>query len=416
VAGQLAELIETVVGAPPPIRIRAWDGSEAGVTGPDVPVVIVRSSRALRRLLFCPGELGLARAFVSGDLDFEGDLADGLRRFRRLAQGRPPVRVGVAQRWGSLRLGLRLGALGTPPRPPRSEARLSGKLHTRPRDREAIAHHYDFGNNFYQLLLDPRMVYSCAYWAQPPGEKPGYGLVEAQRDKLDLVCRKLELAGGSRLLDVGCGWSSLIVHAGSDYQARATGVTLSAQQRAFGRERINDLGLADRVEARLLDYRELTAGGLDSGFDAVSSLEMGEHVGERDYPTYARTLFQMVRPGGRLLLQQMSRGAGGADASPGGGPFIERYIAPDMHMRPLGDTVALVERAGFEVRDVQAMREHYVWTVRCWLDTLHERREEVVALVGDEQYRVWQLYLTGAALAFEENRMGVHQILAVRPD
>jgi cyclopropane-fatty-acyl-phospholipid synthase len=404
-------LIETAVGAPSPVRLRAWDGSEAGADGPDVPVVVVRNRRALRRLLARPGELGLARAFVSGDLDFEGDLTDGLRRFRRLVEARPPARA--VDRLASVRLGLRLGAFGPPPRPPRAEARLSGRLHTRRRDRAAIAHHYDLGNDFYRLLLDPRMVYSCAHWAHRPDTEPGYGLAEAQRDKLELVCAKLGLAEDSRLLDVGCGWSSLITHAAAEYRARATGVTLSAAQRDYGRARIDELGLTGRAQARLGDYRELI--GSESGYDAVASLEMGEHVGERDYPTYARTLFSVLRPGGRLLLQQMSRGAGGVDSAPGGGPFIERYIAPDMHMRPLGATVALVERAGFEVRDVQTMREHYVWTVRSWLRTLHERRDEVVRLAGDEQYRVWQLYLTGAALAFEENRMGVHQILAVRP-
>ena len=183
---------------------------------------------------------------------------------------------------------------------------------------------------------------------------------------------------------------------------RATGVTLSAQQRAYGLARVEALGLADRVEIRLQDYRELN----DEPFDAVASIEMGEHVGEHNYPEYA----------GRLLLQQMSRGAAGLNNAPGGGPFMERYVAPDMYMRPLGATLGMLETAGLEVVDVHSLREHYVWTVRPWLDTLQQQKAEAIALIGEEQWRVWLLYLAGGLLAFEENRMGVHQVLMVRPD
>jgi len=254
------------------------------------------------------------------------------------------------------------------------------------------------------------MAYSCGYWTQEPS--PSYGLVDAQRDKLDLVCRKLALRPGMRLLDVGCGWASLLVHAAQHYGVRATGVTLSAQQRAYGLARVAALGLDDRVEIRLQDYREIA----DEPYDAVASIEMGEHVGEHNYPEYAAQLRRLVVPQGRLLLQQMSRGAAGVNNAPGGGPFMERYVAPDMHMRPLGATLSLLETAGLEVVDVHSLREHYVLTVRPWLDTLQERRAEAVALIGEEQWRVWLLYLAGGLLAFEENRMGVHQVLMVRPD
>jgi cyclopropane-fatty-acyl-phospholipid synthase len=356
---------------------------------------------------------------VTGELDVEGDLADGLRRFRRLAGDRTgspaaekPTGLPRGTRRRAVRLALRLGAVGPRPAPPVSEARLTGRLHSRSRDRAAIAHHYDLGNDFYRLLLDSEMVYSCGYWAEAPAGGNDAGLAGAQRAKLDLICRKLALRPGMRLLDVGCGWGALVVHAARHYGVRATGVTLSAAQREHGLARVAELGLADRVDIRAQDYREIT----DEPFDAVSSIEMGEHVGERNYPAYAATLHRVLRPGGRLLLQQMSRGAAGADSAPGGGAFIERYIAPDMFMRPLGATLGMLERAGHEVVDVQALREHYVWTVRPWLDTLYARRDEAVALVGEEQYRVWLLYLAGAALSFEENRMGVHQILAVRPE
>jgi cyclopropane-fatty-acyl-phospholipid synthase len=408
VAAQLAGLVERLLGAPLPVRIRAWDGSEAGAaTG---PVVVIRHRRALRRLLWNPGELGLARAFVTGDLEVEGDVAEGLSRFWSLAKAQQITAPGPRDLLAAVRLAVRLGVVGPRPRPPASEARLDGRVHTRRRDRAAIAHHYDLSNDFYAFLLDPQMAYSCGYWTQE--ESPSYGLVDAQRDKLDLICRKLALRPGMRLLDVGCGWASLLVHAAQHYGVRATGVTLSAQQRAYGLARVDALGLADRVEIRLQDYREIA----DEPFDAVASIEMGEHVGEHNYPEYAARLHGLVVPRGRLLLQQMSRGAAGVNNTPGGGPFMERYVAPDMHMRPLGATLGLLEAAGLEVVDVHALREHYVWTVRPWLDTLQERRAEAVALVGEEQWRVWLLYLAGGLLAFEENRMGVHQVLMVRPD
>ncbi|GAA1403300.1 cyclopropane-fatty-acyl-phospholipid synthase family protein [Pseudonocardia kongjuensis] len=413
-ADRLAALLEDVLRAPLPVRLRAWDGSEAGHRGtaedPDPPTVVVHRRRALRRLLWAPGELGLARAFVSGDLSVDGDVADGLSRFWALARpGSGAVRPSGRQKLAAVRTAARLGAVGPPPRPPASEARIGGRLHTRGRDRAAISHHYDLSNEFYAFLLDPQMAYSCGYWTREEG--PDYGLVDAQRDKLDLICRKLGLGPGMRLLDVGCGWASLLVHAAEHYGVHATGVTLSAQQRDYGVERVRRAGLSERVEIRLQDYRQIPA----EQFDAVASIEMGEHVGQDNYPVYAAQLHRMLRPQGRLLLQQMSRGAAGANTAPGGGAFMESYVAPDMYMRPLGETLGFLERAGHEIVDVHSLREHYVWTVRPWLDTLQRHRETATRMIGEEQWRIWLLYLAGAALAFEQNRMGVHQILAVRP-
>jgi len=407
VADRLAGLLENVLGAPLPVRLKAWDGSIAGPAGPG-PMVLVRHRRALRRLLWSPGELGLARAFVSGELGFEGDIADGLSRFWKLSRG-SRVSLSTKDKLAALRTAAALGAIGPRPRPPASEARLSGGLHTRRRDRQAISHHYDLSNAFYEFLLDPQMAYSCGYWTQEASAE--YGLADAQRDKLDLICRKLGLEPGMRLLDVGCGWASLLIHAAQHYGVKAVGVTLSAEQRALGQKRVRELGLQDRVEIRLQDYREIP----DEPFDAISSIEMGEHVGQDNYPVYAAQLQRLLLPHGRLLLQQMSRGASGNNTAPGGGAFMESYVAPDMFMRPLGDTLNVLEAAGLEVVDVQSLREHYVWTVRPWLDTLQDNKSEAVSLIGEEQYRVWLLYLAGAALAFEENRMGVHQMLLVRP-
>jgi cyclopropane-fatty-acyl-phospholipid synthase len=418
VAPQLAALVERLIGAPLPIRLRAWDGTEAGPSDdPAAPVAVVRHRRALRRLLWNPGELGLARAFVAGELEVDGDIAEGLSRFWKLAeaQGLAGVRLTRADIVDAVGVAARLGAIGPRPKPPASEARLSGGLHTRRRDRAAIAHHYDLSNEFYEFLLDPQMAYSCGYWTQE--DSPTYGLVDAQRDKLDLICRKLGLAPGMRLLDVGCGWAALLIHAAQHYGVRAVGVTLSAQQQSYGLARLRALGLTDQVEIRMQDYRTLAGeSGSYEPFDAIASIEMGEHVGQDNYPVYAATLHTLLRPQGRLLVQQMSRGASGHNSAPGGGPFMERYVAPDMHMRPLGSTLDMLEAAGLEVVDVHSLREHYVWTVRPWLATLQEHKAEAIALIGEEQYRVWLQYLAGAALAFEENRMGVHQILMVRPD
>lgn len=402
VAERLESLVGTTLDMELPVRIRAWDGSEAGPAG---PVLVIRSRRALRRLVWAPGELGLARAFVAGDLDVEGDLGQGLREAWRRSDGnarRPSVRKLAA----GLQLAARLGALGPPPRPPRTEAQLRGRRHTKRRDRAAIAHHYDLSNDFYRLLLDSHMAYSSAYFTDDQQT-----LHEAQTAKLDLICRKLGLARGMRLLDVGCGWGSLILFAAQHYGVHATGITLSTSQHKFVAARVAERGLTGRVSVELQDYREFDAA--PESFDAVASVEMGEHVGEEHYDTYATLLYQSLKPTGRLLLQQMSRQA---DAAPGGGAFIESYIAPDMHMRPVAQTLDHLQSVGFEARDVEAMREHYVRTVDCWIDTFDRRYEDFVALAGEETSRVWRLYLVGGRLAFEQGRMGVDQILAVKPD
>ncbi len=396
-APALAALVEPLFGGELPVRLRAWDGSEHGPAG--APVVVLKNRRALRRLAYNPGELGLAQAYVTGDLDVEGELFEGFRRIwatireRDLTAGRPPILPTV-------KTALRYGVVGLPPKAPASQAKIEGKLHSLLRDRAAISHHYDLSNDFYSLILDPHMAYSCAYYKDADDT-----LEQAQANKLELIAQKLGVVPGGRHLDIGCGWGSLSLYLAEKHQVKVLGVTISKEQKAFIDKRIADRGLADLVEIRLQDYREVP----ETGFDSVSSIEMGEHVGAENYPTFVRLIESRLRYGGRALIQQMSR-----RDRPGGGDFIEAYIAPDMHMRPVGETVCLIEDAGLEVRDVHMMREHYVTTILAWYDQFESNWDKAVAMVGEEVARVWRLYMVGSALVFEEGRMGVDQILAVK--
>ncbi|MEW2134905.1 cyclopropane-fatty-acyl-phospholipid synthase family protein [Streptomyces sp. NPDC005435] len=407
-ASRLVSVAEQLLGAPLPVRIRAWDGSQAGP--PNVPVVVLRNRRALRRILFKPGELGLARAWVSGDLDIEGDLYSALGAIaglvwergedsRTLAQALrdPVVRAGVRDL-------LRLAGPPLPPAPPREEVRPRRHLHTRRTDRRAISHHYDVGNDFYGLVLGPSMVYSCAYW------EDGGTLESAQRDKLELVCRKLGLKPGQRLLDVGCGWGSMAIHAAREHGVSVVGVTLSQEQAAYARKRVADEGLTDRVEIRVQDYRDVR----DGPYDAISSIGMAEHVGAERYLEYASDLHGLLKPGGRLLNHQIARRPQRDESTYEVDRFIDAYVFPDGELAPLGTTVTQLERAGFEVRDVDVLREHYALTLRAWVTRLEEDWERAVRLAGDGRARVWRLYMAASALAFERNRIGVNQVLAVR--
>ena len=400
VVGELGRLL---LGAPVPLSIRCWDGSEAVVEG--APTLVVRHRRALRRLVYAPGELGLARAYVSGDLDVAGDLYAALSSADELPS-RPELHVdrrALARLVGPL---LRLGVLGLPPAPPPEEARLRGIRHSLRRDRNAISHHYDVGNDFYRLLLGPSLVYSCAYFTEPAAT-----LEQAQEAKLELVCRKLGLQSGMRLLDVGCGWGSLALHAAARYGVSVTAVTISAAQAELARRRIADAGLADRVEVRLQDYREV----VDGPFDAISSIGMAEHVGLAQLPVYAARLYALLPPGGRLLNQAIARGPAAGPERPDPRSFLTRYVFPDGELQPLATHVRVLEEAGFEVCDVEALRRHYALTCRAWVSNLERRWNEAVRLSSPGRARVWRLYLAGSALAFERHRAGVNQVLAVKP-
>ncbi|MFJ1897425.1 MULTISPECIES: class I SAM-dependent methyltransferase [unclassified Streptomyces] len=407
---RLTALAQELLGEPLPVRIRAWDGSESGP--PEAPALVFRSRRALRRLLWKPGELGLARAWVAGEIDIEGDLYETLDRVAGLIWERgieaknsihpvrdPKVRAAAK---GLLQLA---GPWPPPPPPPEEVRRRTGALHTKRRDKEAISHHYDVGNDFYELVLGPSMVYSCAYW------EDGGTLEDAQRDKLDLVCRKLALKEGDRLLDVGCGWGSMAIHAAREYGARVTGVTLSTEQAAFARKRIAEEGLTDRIEIRVQDYRDVR----DGPYDAISSIGMAEHVGSVRYREYADDVYALLKPGGRLLNHQIARRPEKDESAYHVDEFIDAYVFPDGELAPLGRTVATLEEAGFEARDVESLREHYALTLRRWVANLEKEWPRAVKMTSPGRARVWRLYMAASALSFEHNKIGVNQILAVRP-
>jgi cyclopropane-fatty-acyl-phospholipid synthase len=401
-AARLSRLLALVLGTEPALRVRAWDGSEAGPV--DTPVLDVRSHDAVRYVAHEPNELGLARAYVSGALGLDGDIYAALSA---LQIDRDRQRhLSWRDRAELVALVATSGGLGREPSPPAEEAVLSGELHSKARDRTAVTHHYDVGNDFYRLVLGESMVYSCAYWRC---DDPGYTLEDAQRDKLDLVCRKLGLheRSGQRMLDVGCGWGSLLLHAASTYGATGVGITLSEPQAAMARERLERAGFADRVEIRVQDYRDVD----DGPFDVIASIGMAEHVGEETYAGYAARLLQLLTPAGRLLNHQISRRPGPRRE---GTSFISAYVFPDGELLPLATTVGVLEGVGFEVRDVESLREHYARTLRQWVANLERGWDRAVLLTSEGRARVWRLYMAGSALAFEAGRIGVNQVLAVR--
>lgn len=407
VAAGLAEALAVVLGTSEiPLRLQAWDGSEAGPAG--APLVVFRSRRALRRMLWSPGQLGLSRAYVAGEIDAPGDVFASfaaLSSAGKFAEPGPFRRPSVPELGTILRTAVRLGALGPNPAPPPEEAKVvrAGRRHSKKRDAAAISHHYDVGNDFYALVLGPSMAYSCAVW-----DDEGAGLETAQEAKIDLVCRKLGLQPGMRVLDVGCGWGSFALHAAQRYGANVVGITLSSEQAALAGKRVADAGLTDRVDIRVQDYRDVG----DGPFDAISSIGMSEHVGSEQMPTYVSRLHGLLRPGGRLLNHAISWNAGPADPDPDS--FIPRYVFPDGEMLSLAETVGALEAGGFEVLDVEALRRHYALTLRAWVRNLEDHWAEAVEAAGAGRARVWRLYMAASALGFESGITGVNQVLVQR--
>jgi cyclopropane-fatty-acyl-phospholipid synthase len=409
VADAVAPLVAAALGTELPIAIRGWDGSRFGPA--DAPLEIhIKTRRALRRILWAPNELGFARAYVSGDIAFNGDLFAGLDELERIAlpEDGPGVTVDAATKKAIVVAALRLRLIGLPPRPPAEETKLHGRRHSKNRDAAAIAHHYDAGNDYYRIVLGESMTYSCAYWAQEPG--PAFGLADAQYAKCDLVARKLGLTEGMRVLDVGCGWGTFALHAARTYGAHVVGVTLSQEQASYATKRMADEGVADLVDIRVQDYRDVT----DGPYDAISSIGMAEHVGAAMLPVYAADLYAQLRPEGRLLNHAISRRPGPRMAF-SRTSFIDRYVFPDGELEPMSLMIESLEGAGFEVRDVESLREHYALTLRAWVANLERNWDAAIEASTNAHARISRLYMAGSALAFEANRIGVNQILAVKP-
>jgi cyclopropane-fatty-acyl-phospholipid synthase len=390
-----------------PVRLRAWDGSEAGPE--DAPLIEFTSRRALRRILWSPGQLGLSRAYVAGEITAHGDIFAAfaaLSSAGKFAQPGPFSKPTASEVWTLVKTGVRLGALGPNPAPPPEEAKVErhGRRHSKRRDAAAISHHYDVGNDFYRLVLGPSMVYSCAVWSDE-----SRSLEEAQEEKLDLVCRKLGLQPGMRVLDVGCGWGSFVLHAATRYGVAVVGITISTEQAELVRKRVAEAGLTDRVEIRVQDYRDID----DGPYDAVSSLGMSEHVGREQLGRYVSQLHGLLRPGGRLLNHAISWNAGPTEDDPDS--FIPRYVFPDGEMLSLGEMVVALEGGGFEVLDVEALRRHYALTLRAWVKNLEEQWDEAVRLTSEGRARIWRLYMAASALGFESGLTGVNQVLLQKP-
>lgn len=403
VAHALRPLLVALLGEHSPARVELWDGSALGPVHP-VGTLVVRSPDALRHLLWAPGELGLGRAHVAGTLDVEGPVVPLLA-----ALNRSPLRTsrgaGLRALAPALRAARAVGALGRPLPPPPEEAAPRGRRHSKRRDAAVVGHHYDVGNDFYEIVLGPSMTYSCARFATPESS-----LEEAQADKHELVCRKLGLheQPGQRLLDVGCGWGSLAMHAARRHGARAVGITISKEQAARARDRVADAGLADRVEIRLQDYRDL--GGEE--FDAIASIGMFEHVGRARMADYFSVLRSLLGPHSRLLNHAISSVDG---SRLGRRSFAGRYVFPDGELQDVADVVAAMQAAGFEVRDVESLREHYERTLRAWVANLEGGYDRAVALVGEGRARVWRLYMAASAVGFGDGGVSVHQVLGVVP-
>ena len=400
-------VFELFFGPDSPLRLEAWDGSTGGSA--NGRVMRLKSARALHYLLSAPGELGLVRAYLAGEVEFDGiDQGDPYDVLKVLRDA-PGPRLPSARDLPELLALVRQVGIGLPELPPeetpgRIRRLADGLRHARTRDAKAISHHYDVSNAFYELVLGPSMTYTCACYPSDDAT-----LEEAQAYKYDLVARKLGLEPGMRLLDVGCGWGGMVRHAVENYGVTALGVTLSRQQAEWAQARIAADGLGARAEVRHCDYRDVT----ERGFDAVSSIGLTEHVGVRNYPAYFRFLREKLRDEGRLLNHCITRPDNRHPGLPERG-FINRYVFPDGELTGSGDVVRAMENEGFEVRHHENLREHYARTCAAWSANLSANWEAGVAEAGLGTARVWGLYLAGSRLGFEDNGIQLHQVLASR--
>jgi cyclopropane-fatty-acyl-phospholipid synthase len=393
---QLRSVLTEILPARP-FRIQLWDGSEVPATSPGGPAFTLHSPLALGHMLRAPGQLGLGRAYVAGALD-----VDDIDKVLELLDDYEPPPIDAKAKARLAVAAIQAGALSEVPRIPAVELRPQGRRHSIMRDKRAVTYHYDVGNEFFALFLDESMTYSCAIWS-----RGAETLEDAQETKRELVCTKLALQPGERVLDVGCGWGSFAVHAAERHGVRVTGITLSEPQAALARRRAEAAGVADRVEIRVMDYRELA----DERYDAIASIGMVEHVGANKIDEYAATLARLLEPGGRLLNHGISRLRTG---EPEAGPFSERYVFPDAAPLHLSRVQAALEKTGFETRHVEGFRMDYARTLREWQRRLEANWDEALRLAGPERMRVWAVYLRAARRGFEIGFTSVYQVLAER--
>jgi cyclopropane-fatty-acyl-phospholipid synthase len=392
----ISQAFDRVTGSGTALEFRAYDGSRAGPRDA-VATVEIRSPGAVRHIVQARGDLGLARAYVTGGLEVHGDLHAALTRLWQATDGN----VAWRERLRVLRtVGLR--AL-RPIDPPPLEARPRGRRHSKRRDAQAVSHHYDVSNRFYRLFLGPSMAYTCAVF--PDREAT---LEEAQFTKHDLVCRKLGLRPGMRVLDVGCGWGGFVLHAARHYGVEVLGVTLAAEQVEWGSRTIVEAGLSDRAEVRRLDYRDAPG----EGYDAIASIGLTEHVGIDNYPEYFALLRSKLRPQGRLLNHCITRHDDRGDSLLRDG-FIDRYVFPDGELAGPARIMSAMTDAGFELRHEENLREHYSLTLKAWSQNLEANWDEAVAEVGEARARVWRLYLVGSRASFDGRWLELHQALGV---
>jgi cyclopropane-fatty-acyl-phospholipid synthase len=397
--------------------VKFWDGSIDRGNNPRTPFTLVLNRpAALRRMLLPPNELSLVESYLSGDVEIEGSM-EAASSLAEMIGDRVRSPVNVARLVALvLKLPGKADDVLADARVP-ERARKLGPRHTPVRDAAAIHFHYDVGNSFYKLWLDKRMVYSCAYFRSPDDT-----LDVAQEAKLDLICRKLRLKPGERLLDIGCGWGGLIMHAAQHYGVEATGITLSENQATLAKERIDEAGLADSCKVAIRDYRTLTAG---DGYDKIASVGMIEHVGISHLTTYFESAYRALKPGGLFLnhgivslgearpksaREKIFRKFWRADA------FIDTYVFPDGKLTATDDVISAAEASGFEVRDVESLREHYAMTLRHWVRSLEENSRDALSLVGSHTFRVWRLYMAASANAFTTAAINVIQTLLAKPD
>ncbi len=394
----LGEIFSDYTG--PSFRIRLWDGQVWASAPGNEPrfTMVVRRTAALRRLFWAPTWLGLAEAFLDNDFDIEGDLESAVA----LGQFLCSQHLSFRMKFHVARTVLALTA-GLPHHGGETGVRLSGARHSPRRDQQAVRYHYDFPREFYALWLDPGMTYSCAYFRSPDDT-----LELAQEQKLDYVCRKLRLRAGERLLDIGCGWGSLVMHAARQYGVNATGVTLSPLQAEWARARIAASGLSQSCRVETTDYRELSG-----EYDKLASVGMIEHVGAARLPLYFSVAWRLLKPGGCFLLHGIGGRWGGPIKE---GDFIRKYVFPDSELIPISILLEAAEAEGFEVRDVECLREHYVQTLRHWVRRLEAHSGKARRIAGERTYRIFRLYLSGVAAYFARGELNVWQSLLVRPE